>query len=147
MEIILLDTVQGLGKPGDVVLVIEGYARNFLFPQKLALVSTLENKKVFETKIKKLQKHQETEKKQAQDKAEKISQASCTITVKVGDDEKLFGTVTAADIASSLKDAGIDIDKRQVELKDPVKSLGVYQVEIKLHPEVTANAKVWVVKE
>ena len=147
MRIILLEDVTHVGKKSETKDVRDGFARNFLFPQKLALVSTLENKKVFETKIKKLQKHQETEKKQAQDKAEKISQASCTITVKVGDDEKLFGTVTAADIASSLKDAGIDIDKRQVELKDPVKSLGVYQVEIKLHPEVTANAKVWVVKE
>lgn len=146
-KLILKRDVRGLGKIGDTVSAKDGYARNFLIPQGLALEHSSSNIKILEEEKKREKKEVEKEKKKAEELKEKISKVSCTIPVKVGEEGKLFGSVTLVDIASALVQEGIEIDKRKIELDEPIKVLGVYTVPVRLHPEVSANIKVWVVKE
>lgn len=147
MDVILKKTIEKLGKAGEVVSVKAGYARNFLFPQGLALRASAVNRKVIEQEAKRLSQRQEQQKKEAQDLAQKISAASCTITVQAGQDGKLYGSVTTQDIAEAYKAEGMNIDKRKIELPEAIKEVGVFKINVKLHPEVTAETKVWVVKE
>lgn len=147
MEVILLDTVPSLGQRGEVVKVKPGYARNYLFPRKLALLATDPNQRVFKEEERVLAKRDELAKHGAHKVAEKISDVSCTIPVQVGEEDKLYGSVTAGDIAKVLKDQGFEIEKKQVMLAEPIKQLGVYTIDIRLHREVSAPVKVWVVKE
>lgn len=147
MEVILKKGIEKLGKPGEVVSVTRGYARNFLLPKGFALSATPANLKIVEQEKKKTALRQEKEKKEAQRLAEKLSAVSCTITVQTAQDGKLYGSVTSQDIAQGYKLEGIDIDKRKIELSQPIKEVGVFKINIKLHPEVTVQAKVWVVKE
>ncbi|NQT00202.1 MAG: 50S ribosomal protein L9 [Candidatus Omnitrophica bacterium] len=147
MEIILRKDVQKLGKAGEVISVKTGYARNFLFPQGLALEASANNLKVVEREKDKTLLRQQQQKQQAQGLADKIKSVSCTITVRAGQDGKLFGSVTSQDVAEAYKSEGIELDKRKIELEQPIKEEGVYKIQLKLHPEITAEAKIWVVKE
>ena len=145
MKVILKEDIQKLGKSGEVINVKPGYARNYLIPKGLVLEATENNLKVFEEDKRAKLKHQEREKKQAQELAKRIERVSCTIVMQAHDDQ-LFGAVTTADIADALEQEGIKIDKKDIILDEPIKSLGVYQIPIKLHPEVKQLVKVWVVK-
>ena len=147
MELILLKDVEKLGKRGDLVHVKDGYARNFLLPTGLARPNTPGNVRFVE-KIKELERAQlEEELKQAKTLSERLTSISCTLRVKVGEEDKLFGAVTAQDIAACLQEEGVSIDRKKIVLEQPIKSLGIFQIPVRLHPEVTATLKVWVVKE
>ena len=147
MQLILLKDVEKLGKRGDLVTVKDGYARNFLFPAGLARPNTPGNVRFVE-KIKELEKARlQGELEQAQKLAERISSISCTLRAKVGEGEKLFGSITAQDIAVALGAEGISIDRKKIVLEQPIKSLGIFQIPIRLHPDVDTMLKVWVVKE
>lgn len=147
MQIILKKQIEKLGKAGEVISVRDGYARNFLFPQGLALPASAVNLKIIEQEEKRMLLRQEKQKKELQDLAGKISSTSCTITVQAGPDGKLFGSVTNQDIAQAYKLEGINIDKRNIELPQPIKEVGVFKISVRLHPEITAQAKLWIVKE
>lgn len=146
MEVILRQAVENLGKPGDLVAVKAGYARNYLIPRGFALPATEGNKKRIEQQKARLEAAENERRSAAQQVAERLEQVSLTFSARVGEEEKLFGSVTAADIAQQLQGQGFDIEKRQVDLHDPIKSLGVYRVPIKLHAEVKPEVRVWVIK-
>ena len=147
MEVILLDTVPSLGSRGDTVKVKSGYARNYLLPRRLAIPATTPNRRVFKEEEIILAKRDELARNTAQKSAGKMTDVSCTIPVQVGEEDKLYGSVTSSDIAKVLKDQGFDIDKKQVLLVEPIKQLGVYTIDIMLHRDIKAPIKVWVVKE
>lgn len=147
MKVILLENIEKLGKEGDVVDVASGYARNYLLLGKKALVSTPGNMKKFE-EIKKLKAIQYQQSKEEAEKiAEKLNALSITSVVKAGENEKLYGSVTTSDIAELLRKEGYEIDKKKIVIEEPIKSLGVYTIPIKLHTEVQATIKLWVVSE
>jgi large subunit ribosomal protein L9 len=139
--------VKGLGSQGDVVRVAEGYARNFLLPRNLAAPVTDATRRRLE-KVRKVREEQDNrELETARNLVKSIEQISCTIPVKSGEGGKLFGSVTAADIVSALKAQGIEIDKRQVDLPEPLRELGVFNIPIKVLSKVQAILKIWVVEE
>lgn len=146
-ELILMADVEGLGIEGTQVKVSDGYARNYLFPRKLAVpVSHAALKRLDKNRLARELRQQE-DRESAQALVASLEKVSCTITVKVGDNDKLFGSVTVADIADNLKAQGLELDKRKIHLTEPIRELGVYSVKVKLHPEVDATLKVWVVGE
>ncbi len=147
MKVILIDDVNKLGSMGDTVQVKEGYARNFLFPKNLAKPATSSNLKTIEDIKKKKIAALAKEKRLAEELKEKLSLVSCTIPVEAGDDDKLFGSVTTQDIARAFEEEGFSIDKRKIVIEEPINKLGVYHVSVKLHPEVSGEVKVWVVKK
>lgn len=147
MKIILIADVDKVGKVGEIADVKKGYARNFLFPRKLAIEAIDSNLRLTEDIKKKHEQKLAKEKSLMEQLATKISNMSCTIPVAAGEEDKLFGSVTSVHIAETVSVEGINIDKKQIHLAEPIRKLGVYQVEIKLHPEVTASLKVWVVKK
>ena len=147
MKVILRKEVKNLGKIGDIVKVADGYARNFLFPQGLAMEAVANSLKLLEQEKKSEAARDKRKLQEAETVAEKIEQISCTIVRQAGENDKLFGSVTAMDVANRLKDEEIIIDKKNVLLDEPIKALGIYTVPIKLHTQVTANLKIWVVKE
>ncbi len=147
MEVILCQQVPKVGKIGDVVKVKDGFARNFLLPRKLACPATPENKRRVEHEKTARLKEYEASKKEAQELAEKISKVSCTVTVEVNDLEKLYGSVSEIDIAHALEVEGLKIDRKIIELEKPIEELGIFEVGVKLHPEVTAKVRVWVAKK
>lgn len=147
MKVILAEDVKGIGVMGEVVQVKDGYARNFLFPQRLAQAATDENLKVIESLKKKKLQAAIKEKKDAEALKERLSLISCTIACEAGDDDKLYGSVTSQDISHAFQEEGISIDKKKIALEETIKKLGVYHVPVKLHPEVSAEVKVWVVKK
>lgn len=147
MNVILIQDVKNLGELGSEIEVKDGYARNFLIPQKLAMEATPAALRVLEKKKKEKAIREEKIKEECSLLAEKIAALSCTISVEAGEKDKLFGAVTAENIAEALSAEAIEIDKRKIELDEPIKKLGVYDVEIKLHPEVIAKTRVWVVKK
>jgi large subunit ribosomal protein L9 len=147
VEVILLEKVPSLGERGQKVKVKRGYARNYLFPQKLALPATEPNLRVFCEEERILEKRDELAMQSARTQAAKLTDTSCTIPVQVGEEDKLYGSVTAADVSKVLNEQGFKIDKKQVLLEEPIKQLGVYTIDIKLHRKVNAPVKVWVVKE
>ena len=144
MEVILKEDVANLGHRGDVVKVADGYGRNFLLPRKLALQATLANKAVIEQMKTAAVRRSATEKAQAEELVAKLEQVSLNFTRKSGENGQLFGSVTAADIASALEAKGFEVDRRKIQLAEPLKSLGNFNVAIKLHREVTAHLKVQV---
>ena len=146
MKVILIEDVQKLGTMGEIVQVKDGYARNFLFPRKLAKSATDSNLRIIEDIKRKKVAALAKEKKLAEELRDKISFVSCTIAAEAGEDDKLFGSVTAQDVARAFEEEGFSIDKRKIILEEPIKKLGVYHVAVKLHPEVTGEVKVWVVK-
>jgi len=147
VEVILLKNLPPLGTRGDTVKVKPGYARNYLFPRKLAVPATPGNRRMFEEEEKLLQRRDRQAMESAQQLAAKMADVSCTIAVQVSEEDRLYGSVTAQDIAGELAKQGFEIDKRQVELEEPIKKLGVYTVPVRLHSQVTVPIKVWVVKE
>ena len=147
MEVILRQTVENVGKPGDVVDVKAGFARNYLIPRGLAFPATEGYKKQIAQQKARLEAAETERIKAAQEVASRLEQVSLTFSARVGEEEKLFGSVTAADIAEQLQAQGFDIEKRQVELHEPIKSLGVYRIPIRLHAEVHPEVRVWVIKQ
>ena len=147
MEIILRADVQHLGKIGEVVKVKDGYARNYLLPNGLAYPATEANKKKIAYEGERLVKQQAAEKSAAETEATRLADVKLTFEVKVGEEEKLYGSVTASDIQRKLEELGIKVDKRKIDLAEPIRELGEYKVGIKIHPEVRPEVRVTVVKE
>jgi large subunit ribosomal protein L9 len=147
MRIVLRTDVESVGRRGEVIEVADGYARNYLLPKKLALEATPGNLKRIGQERRVQEVHEAKEKQEAEALAARIAQLSCTAVRKVGENEVLYGSVTGADVAELLEKEGFSLDKRKILLEEPIKSLGIYEVPIKLHPQVTASVKVWVVKE
>jgi len=147
VEVILLKTMQPLGNRGETVKVKPGYARNFLFPKKFAVLATESNRRGFKEDEKVINRRDVVDMRSAKDKAAKLAEVSVTITVQVGEEDKLYGSVTSIDIAKELGVQGFEIDKKQIMLEEPIKKVGVYNVALQLHREVSVPIKVWVVKE
>jgi large subunit ribosomal protein L9 len=147
MQIILQEDVDKLGARGEVVEVAEGYARNFLLPHKLALPASAGNLKRLEKIRATLAKLTANEREQAQKLADSISTVQITLVRKAGDNDQLFGSVTTADLADALSAQGYSVDKRRIQLVEPIKLIGEYQVSAKLYTDVTAQFKVVVTKE
>jgi large subunit ribosomal protein L9 len=147
MQVILLENVPSLGKAGDLVKVSDGYGRNYLIPQKKAVLATEKSLKVIEHQKRQVQQRMEKTKKDAEKMAKQIEKLSCTFAKTVGESGKLFGSVTSMDIENYLKENGIEVDRKKISLEEPIKNLGMFTVPIKLHPEVAAHLKVWVVQE
>jgi len=147
MEIILKKDTPSLGKLGNVVKVADGYARNYLIPHGIGIEATPKNLKLLEKEIKLWQKKAEKQREEAQTLAQAIEQLSLSFARKVGEEDKIFGSVTSLDIEEKIKESGIQIDRKKIHLEEPIKALGIFTVPVKLHTEVTANLKVCVVKE
>ncbi len=147
MNIILTEDVAHRGSAGDMLKVKDGYARNYLIPKGMAILATTENVKQLEHQKRQIQSKLNKLKKESEGIAQQLESISCTIARAAGEEDKLFGSVTSADIYTSLKNEGIDVDKKKILLDEPIKSLGIFTVPIKIHSDVTANLKVWVVKE
>ncbi len=147
MKIILRQDHERLGKFGDIVEVKDGYARNYLIPKNIAYPAKPNFIKIIEEEKKHKQFKLLKAKRQAEELAKKLENVSITISVSVGEEDKMFGSVTSQDIGKALEEQGIEIDRRKIVLEEPIKELGIYSVPIKLHPEVEAKIKVWVVKE
>lgn len=146
MQIILRTDIESLGNLGEVVNVKSGYARNYLIPKNYALEATPGNLKSFEQQKKRLQEKLEAEKFAAQDLSKKLEQIELRIPVRVGESDKLYGSVTNVHISQALADLGYEIDKKQIGLEKPIRVLGEYYVPIKVYPEVKPELKVKVVR-
>ncbi len=147
IELLLMDNVPDLGKEGDVVTVADGYARNYLLPKGLAEKVT----PAARARLAKLQEKRAEERKQqlaaAKSLADKLANISCTITVKTGEEGKLYGSVTNSDIARALAEQDVEIDRHSIVIEEPIKELGVFDIKVKLHPELDTTVKVWIVGE
>lgn len=147
MKVILLRDVESLGSAGEVVQVKSGFARNFLIPQRQALVASDTNVAQFESKRKQHAAVSERERRAAEAVAKQLEADSITAQVRVGEEDRLFGSVTVQNIADLLAEKDYDIDRRAIQLEEPIRALGVYTIDVRLHADVTANVKLWVVKE
>ena len=147
MKVILLATIDKLGKAGDVVTVKEGFARNHLIPKQKARIATPGNMKILESIKKKELAETNKRIEEAKAIAEKIAALSLTIEAQAGEEEKLFGSVSNDTISEALAKEDIKIDKKDIILDEPIKKLGVYQVTVKIHPEVKATLRIWVVNK
>jgi len=147
MKVILTDEIRGLGTRGDIVTVKDGYARNFLLPKKLAREASTGNLKSMEQEKKKWALLADQERDQAQKAADSVKGMKVTIQKRVGDTGQLFGSVTSNEIADALVAKGVQVEKRRIELEHPIKSLGVHDVEVRLHRDVTAHIQVEVVPQ
>ena len=148
MEIILRQAIENLGNPGDVVTVKNGYARNYLLPRGFAYEATPGNLKRIAAERSRLEAAENERRQSARTLADRLEQVSLTFSARVGEEEKLFGSVTAADIVQQLHAQGFpEIEKRQVDLHEPIKALGVYKVPVRLHADVKPEIKVWVIKQ
>lgn len=146
-EILLMADVKDLGAEGDVVKVADGYARNYLFPKNLGAPVTEATRR----RLAKLRVEREAKQKAALEAAKKMAArlegVSCTIPVKTGEDDRLYGSVTAGNIVEALKEQGVELDKNALVMEHPLKDLGVFDIPVRLHPEVETTVKVWVVEE
>ena len=147
MEVILRKEHEKLGAIGEKVVVSDGYARNYLIPRGFAYVATEGALRALGEEKKQSERRTSKELKSNEKIAQELEKVSITIQMKVGEDEKLFGSVTSQMIAESLKEKGFEIDKRIIDLEEPIKALGIYTVNVKLHQSVTGKVKVWVVRE
>jgi len=147
MEVILREHVDNLGRRGDLVKVADGYARNYLLPRKLALLATDGNKKQIERERAKFEVKELEEQKVAQAVADRMATVEIEIARRVGETEALYGSVTSADIAEALAAKGFDLDRRKLQLHEPIKKIGAYDVPVKLHRDVIVRLKVRVVPE
>jgi large subunit ribosomal protein L9 len=147
MELILKSDVPGLGERGNIVTVKAGYARNYLLPQKLAVPATGAMKKVIVEENRLQSLRDDKVKRTVQDTAAKMKDLSCTIVVQAGEEDKLYGSVSAQDIATAVTAQGFEIDQKMVVLDEHIKVLGVYTVMVRLHRDVEVPVKIWVVKE
>ena len=147
MEVILREHVDNLGRRGDLVKVADGYARNYLLPRKLALLATDGNKKQIERERTKFDLKELEEQKVAQAVADRMATVEIEIARRVGETEALYGSVTSSDIAEALAAKGFDLDRRKLQLHEPIKKIGAYDVPVKLHRDVIVQLKVRVVAE
>ena len=147
MDIILRQGVDNLGKPGDVVSVRAGYARNYLLPRGLAYEATPGNLKRIAQERTRLEAAENERRESARGIATTLEQVSLTFSARVGEEGKLFGSVTAADIHQQLEAQGLHIERRQIDLHEPIKALGVYKIPIRLHADVKPEIRVWVIKQ
>ncbi len=147
MEVILREEIDNLGRRGDVVKVASGYARNYLLPKRLAVAANESNKKIVEQEKQAYLRRESKEIGDAGDLAKMMATVEVTIAQKAGENDQLFGSVTSQDIAAALEKAGYTIDRRKVNLAEPIKALGDYKVTVKLHREVTVELPVHVIKE
>lgn len=147
MKVILLKEVKKLGKEGDVVEVKDGYARNYLLPKGLVLLATKENL----TRLDKIKREREKQQERARDNALKLKEAlkniSLTLTVEAKEDKEIYGSINEAHIVKALKEEGIELERRQIIIESPINKLGAYNVTVKLHPQVEAQLRVWVVQK
>jgi large subunit ribosomal protein L9 len=147
MKVILKEDVEKLGKCGEVVVVKDGFGRNYLIPRNLAIPATKGNLRAID-QVTKQKELRENKKRRADEKLKiQIEKTSCTAEVQVGEEDKIFGSVTPQDISELLKEKGFDIDKRVIEIEEAIKALGVYTIPIKVSKDVVANLKLWVVKK
>ncbi len=147
MKVILRQDHEQLGEAGKIIQVKPGHARNFLIPRGIAYPATSENLSRYESEKEQMNWRKIQEKRKAEEFTKILENISCTITVQVGEEDKLFGSVTSQNIAEALEAQGHSVDKRKIILDEPIKSLGIYSIPIKLHQDVEAKVKVWVVKE
>lgn len=147
MEVILSKDVQALGKVGEVVKVKDGYARNFLIPEKLACVATPANLKKIERQEKKSKAQYDQRKQEAEALAENLSKVSCTLSVEVNDLDKLYGAISETDIAQALEVEGFTVDKKDIIIDKPIEELGIFEIGVNLHSEVTTKIRLWVTKK
>jgi large subunit ribosomal protein L9 len=147
MQIILRERHENLGSPGDIVEVKPGYARNYLIPQGLAYEATETNIRRIERDRVQVEKRAEADLVGARTRAASIEGVSLTFNARAGQEGRLFGSITSADIVEKLAEQGIEIDRRQIELDEPIKALGVFSVPVRLHAQVRPEIKVWVIKE
>jgi large subunit ribosomal protein L9 len=147
MKVLLRQDQENLGKRGEVVSVKNGFARNYLFPKGIALEATPSSERVIEEERKTIARRQEKDRKFAETQAKELEAVSVTAAVAVGEEDRVFGSVTSQTIADLLQEKGYTFDKRKILLEEPIKALGVYSVPIKLHPEVEVKIRLWVVKE
>jgi large subunit ribosomal protein L9 len=146
MDVILLEDVKNLGGRGDTVSVKQGYARNYLLPRKLALPATASGIRMMKEEERRREVRELKMHREAEELSKDLNKVSCTAEVQAGEDDRVFGAVTSADIAELLTAQGFDIDKRKVILEEPLKALGVYTIPVRLYKDVEAKVKVWVVK-
>ena len=147
MDIILRQAIENLGNPGDVVTVKAGYARNYLLPRGLAYEATPGNLKRIAAERQRLESAENTRRDAARELAKRIEEVSLTFSARVGEEGKLFGSITATDIAHQLEAQGVTVEKRQIDLHEPIKTLGVFRVPVRLHADVRPEVKVWVIKQ
>ncbi len=147
MKVVLKKKIDRIGNVGDVVTVADGYARNYLIPRDLATRADEGKIKLIEHERRVIRAREEKAIKETQGLAKRIEETSCTISARAGEEDRLFGSVSGADIALALDEAGIKIDKKHVQLEEPIKELGVYSVPIDLGRGITARLKLWVVRE
>jgi len=147
MKVILRKDFTQLGQTGDILEVKNGYARNYLIPQGLAIIATPKNMKSLEEEQRLSELRMNKDRKHAESLVKELDTVSLTVAVAVGEEDRVFGSVTTQNIADKLKEKNYDIDKKKILLKEPIKALGIYNVAIKLHSDVEASIRVWVVKE
>jgi len=147
IKVILRENVVGIGRLGDIKQVKDGFARNFLLPKNLALIATDNNLKKFEVDKKKIEAKRTLEKANAEELSRKLVNFSVTIAVEVNDEERLYGSLTAVDIARAVSAEGVELDKKSILLNAPIRELGIFDLDVRLHPEVASKIKVWVVKK
>lgn len=146
MQVILKTHVDKLGDEGELVVVANGYAHNYLIPRKLAIQATDKNRRALEHEKRMTIDLDAKEKREVEKLAGELANLSCTITMQAGENDRLFGSVTSLDIAAALEEQGVEIDRRKIVLDEPLKELGVFTVPAKVHADVTAEIKVWIVK-
>lgn len=147
VQVILRGSLENLGGPGEVVAVKAGYARNYLIPKGLAYEATDANLRRIEHEKQKLERQEQEALTIAQEQAKSFEDLSLTFNVRAGEEGKLFGSVGSADVAEKLQEQGLEVDRRQIMLEEPLKELGVFSVPIRLHADVRPEVKVWIVKE
>lgn len=147
MDVILRYDIEKLGSAGDAVAVADGYARNYLLPRGLAEKATKDNLARIAAELRKRHLAEAKEKETCETLAARLAEMSVTLPRKAGEDDKLFGSVTNMDIAHRLEEEGVTIDRRKIQLEEPIRELGVFTVDVNLHPEVTAALRIWVVRE
>ncbi len=147
MKVILKENVKSLGKAGEIVNVSDGYARNYLIPKGLALVADEKNIKVFEKQKKKIIEKIEKEREEAILFAERLRTLSLTIKAKAGEEGKLFGSITTIDISEALKKEGIELDRKKIQLSEPIKRLGEYRIPVKISHDITSEFLVRIINE
>lgn len=147
MKVILTQDIEELGKCGEVIEVKAGYGRNFLLPRNLAVAASKGNLRAIDELKGRQELRSSKQRREADTIRTRIEKVSCTAEVNVGEDDKVFGSVTAPMIAELLKAEGVEVDRKKIVLEEPLKALGVYTVPIKINSEVSANLKVWVVKK
>ena len=147
MEVILRQAVDNLGHPGDIVKVSNGFARNYLLPRGIAYEATAGNRKRIQQERSRLEEAENTRRAAAEELAKRLEEVSLSFSARVGEEGKLFGSVTAADIAQQLEAQGVHVERRMIDLHEPIRALGVYRIPVRLHADVRPELKVWVIKQ